>query len=58
MEWIAERIVQVFFLLITLYMASNNWHTYIREKRYEKDGWFCMMAAMAATIASLYIWFH
>lgn len=53
----ANRIVQAVFLLILLYFASNNWHTYIREKRYEKDGWFCLMAAMATTIASLYIWF-
>lgn len=53
-----ERIAKGVFLIIFLYMASTNWHTYIREKRHEKGGWFCMMAAIAATIASLEIWLH
>lgn len=53
-----HRISQAILLLITLYLTSTNWHTYIREKRHEKDGWFCLMAALAGTIATLYIWFN
>lgn len=54
----ADRIVQFIFILILLYFAANYWHTYIREKRYEKDGWFCLMAALGTTIGAVYIWFN
>lgn len=54
----AERISQAIILLILLFLAASNWHTYIRKKQYERDGWLCLMAAMAGTIASFYVWFH
>ena len=53
-----RRIVQCILLLIALFFAATNWHTYIREKRYEKDGWFALMAALAATLSATYIWFN
>lgn len=52
-----DRIVKTLYLLIVLYLAANNWHIYIREKRHEKGGWLCLMAALAATISATYIWF-
>lgn len=53
----AHRVVQAIFLLILLYFAANNWHTYIREKQYEKGGWLALMAALGTTIMSIYILF-
>ncbi len=52
-----ERLFKVVWLLILLFFAARDWHIYIRQKQYEENGWFMLMAAFMATIASVYVCF-
>lgn len=48
-----DYIVKGALLLAFLFLASIHWHTYIRKDYRENNGWWTLMAAIAATVAFL-----
>lgn len=52
-----NRIADIFMMIVLVFMAAINMHTYIQKNRYKESGWLSLAATIIAIISATWLCF-